>query len=326
MSGFILTHVYSGQPGLTAARFMRLRLARLYPTHISALVLLAALLPWRLIVYAGPDRDATFAALLAKLLLVDSLVPNVPIQYAWNGVSWSLSTEMFFYLAFPFLLAGFQTNWPWKLAGAAILSAIAYTLASAAGWAIEPTRANVPNLYLLSYASPLTRGFDFVLGMASYLLWRRFVRASLLSRTAWTLMETLALAGVAAWIFVGCAALARTAGNAWSLWALSSGGSWIFALTIVAFANARGAISQSLCARNWVWLGEISFSFYMLHQIIMRAFIYYWGETAWFSVVFAVCLIAAAANRQWIEGPCRRLILSTPARPAQKSSTAQARA
>ncbi|MGA2794941.1 MAG: acyltransferase, partial [Roseiarcus sp.] len=104
LSGFILTHVYSDQPGLTVRTFLTLRLARLYPTQLAALLLLVLLLPWREIVYTSPSADVSATALVAKLLLIDALWPTAPLTYSWNGVSWSLSTEMFFYLAFPLLL------------------------------------------------------------------------------------------------------------------------------------------------------------------------------------------------------------------------------
>jgi len=318
LSGFILTHVYIDQPGLTVRRFLTLRLARLYPTHLAALVLLVAVLPWRLIVYAGPSADASAPALGAKLLLVDALIPTAPMQYAWNGVSWSLSTEIFFYLAFPFLVAGLRANWPQKLALAALVAIVAYLLAATLGFGLAGTRANLPTLYQFAYSSPLARGFEFVLGMSAYVLWERLAPKLALSLALASGLEAALLILLALWIFAGNDSVAARAPALAHLWMIASGSCLPFALAIAVFASGRGLIGQALSWRPMVWLGQISFSFYMLHQIALRAFAYYWGAQAPLILVLGVSLALAGASWRWIELPGRRLVLAH-ARPARNA-------
>jgi peptidoglycan/LPS O-acetylase OafA/YrhL len=326
LSGFILTHVYIDQPGLTLRRFLTLRLARLYPTHIAALALLIAVLPWSLIVYSSPSPDVTGPALVAKILLVDSIVPTAPIQYAWNGVSWSLSTEMFFYLAFPLLLIDFRATWRKKLALAALVTALAYLGASALGMPFAGTRADVPTIYQAAYGAPLARGFEFVLGMAAYVFFERVIAPLELSRAWWTIIETSLLLALLYWVFVGCNATASRLPTLPHLWMIVSGSCWLFALVIAFFAPARGIIGAALSSAPMVWLGQISFSFYMVHQIVLRAFAWRWGPEAPVAIVLVTALLAAAAIFYLVETPGRRriLALSRRGKPAPLDAAAKA--
>lgn len=314
LSGFILTHVYLDKPDLTLRRFMSLRFARLYPSHIAALVLLLALLPWTLVVYRSPSPDVTGPAFVAKILLLDSLVPTAPFQYAANGVSWSISTEFFFYLAFPFLVVGLREDWLKKLALAALLCVCVYLGASALGLPIPATRADVATLSQLGYSNPLARGFEFTLGMATYVLWERHLKDRALTTLAWTLAELAALGLALGWTFSGSELLAWRLPPLGHLWLNASGSCFGFGLLIVVFAGARGYLGKALSMSAFVWLGEVSFSLYIVHQIVLRAVRYYWGADTPVLVAFAACLIVAAANHHAIEAPARRLILSLTAR------------
>src|SRR5450631_3764798 len=90
-------------------------------------------IPWDRIAFVGADAGMTAAAFFLKLLMLDALVPIPSIQFGANGVSWSLSTEMFFYLAFPLLIARFGSTWARKLTLAAVLAIAAYALAAWCG-------------------------------------------------------------------------------------------------------------------------------------------------------------------------------------------------
>ena len=316
LSGFILTHVYIDQSGLTLRKFLTLRFARIYPVHIAALMLLIALLPWSDIFFAGPSPDVNVPALVAKLLLVDSIIPTQPFQYSWNGVSWSISTEMFFYLAFPFLLANFRADWAKKLALAGLLTLAVYTGAQALGLQFFSTRANTPTLYQIAYCDPLARGFEFVLGMAAYLGYERFIAPLRRSGSFWSLVEAALLAVLIAWIFVWREAFGGLLPALPHLWVMTSGSCVLFALAIAALAPGRGLIGRALSAGWIVWLGQISFSFYMLHAIVMQAFRYYWGPQAPIAIVLVAALAVAAASYHGVETPARRWMLAIARRRA----------
>jgi peptidoglycan/LPS O-acetylase OafA/YrhL len=96
LSGFILAYTYEGQiDGASGrTRFWEARFARIYPVYLLSLVLsytLATSLP--------------FGTRLAVLGMVQAWNPlNPDMAGAWNYPAWTLSTEAFFYLCFPFLV------------------------------------------------------------------------------------------------------------------------------------------------------------------------------------------------------------------------------
>ncbi len=94
LSGFILSYTYSGQIAGRGGklRFWEARFARIYPVY-----LLALLLSW-------PFRgDPGLGLSMAVLTMVQAWNPfHVNYGGAWNSPAWTLSTEAFFYLLFPF--------------------------------------------------------------------------------------------------------------------------------------------------------------------------------------------------------------------------------
>jgi len=101
LSGFVLTWSFSCETSVK--EFYVHRLARIYPLHI--LCLLLSLLAYLFIRQPLAGYTGTPIGTIANVLLVHDWIPGHPeIRQAWNGVSWSLSAEFFFYLCAPFLI------------------------------------------------------------------------------------------------------------------------------------------------------------------------------------------------------------------------------
>ncbi len=102
LSGFILTYNYADraqQGALTARSFWSARFSRLYPVYAFSLLLSAGMLTLEL--QAHTRFDFGLGLVLTPLLLQGwhPLLTNF-----WNTPAWTMSTEAFFYLLFPWLI------------------------------------------------------------------------------------------------------------------------------------------------------------------------------------------------------------------------------
>src|SRR5258707_10891701 len=113
LSGFILTYAYPSLDRRGAARFFVARLPHIVPLYLVALLLYVLILPaW----YRDSVSSNTRGSGFLTAFFLQAWVPLYRVQTAFNGVSWSLSAEMFFYLCFPLLLWRWRQTWRVKLA------------------------------------------------------------------------------------------------------------------------------------------------------------------------------------------------------------------
>jgi len=100
LSGFVLMYSFGNGTGVTWLGYTYRRLTRIYPLHILCLVL--SLAAFKIIHAPLAGYTGTFWGTFANALLIHGWVPGHPeIRQAWNGVSWTLSCEFFFYLLAP---------------------------------------------------------------------------------------------------------------------------------------------------------------------------------------------------------------------------------
>jgi peptidoglycan/LPS O-acetylase OafA/YrhL len=150
--------------------------------------------------------------------------------------------------------------------------------------------------------------------MTLYVAWRRLNRLKVGNLPA-TLLESVALLTLVAWFAVGYPTVAPLL--AWSAgistWFVGSSACLAFGGVILAFASGQGLLSRLLSLRPFVWLGEVSFALYMVHQVLMKylhigVLLGRW-ESPSMPLVFALCLGSAALLHHAVELPARRLIL-----------------
>jgi peptidoglycan/LPS O-acetylase OafA/YrhL len=105
LSGFILSYNYVAKLGTRfqprrAVRFIRLRLARVYPVHFVTLVTSAVLVLIASALNASyqAQSENTVLTFVENLFLIQAWFGQ---PYSWNGVAWSVSAEWFAYLLFP---------------------------------------------------------------------------------------------------------------------------------------------------------------------------------------------------------------------------------
>ena len=148
LSGFVLAYNYADRfrtlRWAGVLRFLALRLARIYPVHVATL-LLVALMVWggRRIGYQLTDAGYSAHDFVLNLVLAQTWVPE--FRLTWNYPSWSISSEWFAYLLFPFGAA-------WVLRGLTTpVRAVTFGLVSLAGsiallwfWRTGPFSALLP--------------------------------------------------------------------------------------------------------------------------------------------------------------------------------------
>lgn len=188
------------------------------------------------------------------LLLLQAWVPASSWTYAYNGPSWSLSCEAFFYAMFPVIGHAAKRFSPWHLA---IL---------AGGWLIVGAGAVVwffPERQWdwLLYINPLYRIGEFALGIAL----ARLVRSGL---RPFSRIWALGLMGTGYLTSVGLSALGVYVHVFVTDLLMLPG----FAFVIVSYAQLdlsgrSTAVTRSTIAGR---LGEASFALYLVHQLLMR--------------------------------------------------------
>lgn len=310
LSGFILIYTYHRRfTGRLAWRDVRefyvARFARIYPVHVVATAS-AVLVLWR---FGGTVWDVSGAAtreaaVAAQLLLVQSWIPDERLYLGINAPAWSISTEMFFYVAFPFMARSLLRSF-----GASTPRVV--WIAAAMPWAIAVAVALVPHPIGVwtAYVLPPVRLADFVVGM---LLGIAFLRsrpsresAARATAARATGIEAIALAAVAAAI-----ALSPLAPNAlrYSLYLMP-----FWAGLIGVFVHEAGAISRLLRRPVFVALGRASFSFYLIHWPVIAVI---GGTLGWahpvvsMLVAFGISIALSFALFHKVEQPMRIRIRS----------------
>jgi peptidoglycan/LPS O-acetylase OafA/YrhL len=308
LSGFILTYVHpqlSG-PGDTK-KFLIARFSRIWPTHIVTLLLFFALC-----ISCDIETVGGWLVFAVNVLALQSWTLNERYFLTLNAPSWSISTEFFFYLCFPFLIKSIDRTWLPKLAlglGLSFGSVLLATWFRSANYGL--VLGWTPDLIVVN---PVCRLLEFITGMTLALAYRHFSRdkQSLLSAT---ILELAAVAGVVLALTVPLAIQVPDHMEVLKRWFIYCGIAPMYGLLILTVALSRGFLSRILSWKILVHLGEISFSLYMFHSIILYWFythaIYLSDWSTWQKCLCAVVLslLAARINFVVVETPCRRWLV-----------------
>lgn len=287
LSGFVL--VWSYRDGESGWTFLRRRAAKIYPNHVVTFLAALAVAAW----FADPVLPW---AAIGNLFLVQAWIPLNGYFYSINNVSWSLSCELAFYLCLPLVV-------PWlRRARTGVLRAVlvAAPLLILALW---PGQHLVPEeqRWWFTQIFPVTRSFEFWMGAAA---------AELMRRNRWRGpgLTTASLAFVATW---AVAALWIRA----EFWAALLAVAYLLVITAAADADVRGRRTPWR-SRPMLWLGEVSFAFYLVHVLVMVTVLRLtgnWGTglPGWRGPLavlgfLLLTLALAAVLHRWVEEPMMR--------------------
>jgi peptidoglycan/LPS O-acetylase OafA/YrhL len=313
LSGFILSYTYPRLAGGgETMEFFRARFARLWPCHAATAMLALALGGWA--IFAQFSWQKATAILAANLLMLHGLIPLPDFYFSLNSVSWTISTEFFFYLMFPILLVAAQRSIAVPLAVSALIAALGVGLYAYGA----PRGLTTLSVDEAIYFNPLVRLFEFVLGMAACSLFWRLRGVVFWKPHFGTALEAAVLVLVL-FVMVGTRWIRTWSGlhiEAVIYYIQGSGAGPVFALMMAIFALQRGWISALLGSPALVALGSISYALYLTHPFIVRCFSDNSG-TGWFNtdpawlaylVLWTGCAAIASILYVFLERPAQALL------------------
>lgn len=248
LSGFVISLAYlrPGSKRFDWGGFFRARFARLYPLHLVTTLAMAAGVAM-LAYQRGEPLDERYSAwsALRELTLLGAM-PVIAAERLWNYPSWSISVEWWSYFTvFPLIL--------WLRGSSARTLAIGFcVLACGVGiglYFFDPTRV------FIGWPAFLRAAVGFGLGWVVWEVWKRGaqpVRAG----------YPMALLAVMLLAIYAIPAMRADDHDAWLLLPL-------YPLLIHALANADRQPGNALNRRTVVWLGEISYSIYLVHPLVL---------------------------------------------------------
>jgi len=353
LSGFVIHYNYStlisSRAGLK--EFFIARFARLYPLYFLCvcfdLLMKFSYNQFPIDRMGALPYYATLTQSWAYMVIKDhSLIYQFGLL---PQVTWSISTEFFFYLAFPFICI-----WVSKLKSVRsglTSSVIVCVAAIATSNAIYTNYANINQLGTslfgpvaaieqdslfrwLAYFSPYMRIFEFALGCLCAFIYMKMKKTSVSEREQrfglW--LSITAIVCLPIWhslMFSGPGA------SRWRLLFtplhLNIGAGPLLAIVIFCCARYQTFLSSAMSGRKIVLCGEASYSIYLLHFLIINAFRYEsatitsWnvglGVAAQFIVVLAATVGLALVSYTLIEVPSRNGIRRLAASISQRQSS-----
>jgi peptidoglycan/LPS O-acetylase OafA/YrhL len=242
LSGFVISLANDRWKGWRG--YLLGRVTRIYPSHW--IVTFALVLGWMIMRYHLYLLSSWRVDLL-NLLLLQAWVPRADYYLSLNAVSWSLSVEMFFYVAFLFLR---------RLSDAQIytLSILSYLILAGVALGLD----DWADPYWSFYINPVARLPEFLAGMALYRLYRG----------GWLIMPSVPNIDFLFWL-ASMLAVAAFLGHRrvdaiyfYSLLPLPF-------CVLIMISLLRDGSSAYMTNRFLVLLGESSFALYLIHQPVI---------------------------------------------------------
>lgn len=305
LSGFIMCYVYrrhfEARVGWADySRFICLRLIRVYPVHFATLMVFVGFEFIQLfLVSAGylsgitvfTNQSSVFS-LVANVFLIHSW--GVVDVIGWNQPSWSISAEFFAYLVFPFLMVWLNAGRP---AAMVLLSILSIVLLLTVQLTVGSLNTSI-NLGVL-------RGLGgFVAGMIVFYHAGHVAR---LGAGALNFLQSISVIGILAVMHFGVPEILVMP---------------FFALLVFASSADRGWVARFSRLRPVYFLGLISYSLYMTHNIVTQVFHKRWatffpklsfvfeGPWVWLLLAVETVLIIVTAYLFYalLENPSRRYL------------------
>ncbi len=295
LSGFVLAYSYKNKMEhhkITNKEFWIARVARIYPLHLITLMIS---IPVSLNFVLNAKIITVASVFIAHIFLLQSYIPQETFYFNFNGPSWSISDEFFFYLMFPFLINFFYSK-------KSIVVLFLYSML----FLVTLFFVKKELLKSLLYINPLFRLFDFILGIILFNFYVKLKNINWFGYKA-TICEFLVIA-IFLLFFLNHDSIEQQYRYSIYYWIPMS-------LMILVFSFNRGFLSKILSSKTLFVFGEISFSFYMIHQLTfsyLKIIIFEnWiqlNPILFISISFSITLLLSYLSFLYIEKPLNLLI------------------
>lgn len=277
LSGFILTYVYENRllsNTISKKEFFLKRLIRVYPLHLITLLFS--------MFFVINEIHEKFWFFLSKLFfnvfLFQSFVPLNEFYFSFNGVSWNVSVLLFCYLLFPFFISFFSKislkRFTFFIIAALIL--------------IFSIMLLVPKKWHLAvfYISPIFRVVDFIFGIFLFKLSQVLQKKEF----NYNFLEISSLLLFFAFFIAANLFSESLLPFAYSIYF------WIpLGVLILIFNDEKGIISNKMFKKPlFIFLGTLSYPFYMFHQLLIRFFERFdfgLNSSSRLIYLFAICMV-----------------------------------
>ncbi|UOR06755.1 acyltransferase [Hymenobacter aerilatus] len=305
LSGFILSYNYDDKiinRKISFKKFWVARIARIYPLHIAGSIM--AILIIVNSVKSSADFFATPALsvsiFLSNITLLHSFIPDVKYFFSYNWVSWSISDELFFYIVFPFIIYFFVKN--------KLLIKFGWVLYLLIPVLIYYSGHSSYDNHKFFYINPFFRIVDFILGINLNQLFKLEIFSRLYKKKiSATVLEIMSIGMFAGFMYIH-EDVPQVYRYSCFYWLPMS-------LIIFSFAYQNGYLSSLISGYFFVLLGEMSFSFYIFHQLLVRYFVFENNLMVItenpYLLVFAILMTSLFVSylaHKYIELPCNAYI------------------
>ena len=291
LSGFILSLNYCelNLQKVNIIKFYKARIAMIYPIHLITLIVA--------LIFVVKEFD--WQTFLMQLTLTQSFSPIEKVFFSFNAPSWSISDEFFFYLLFPLLIVVFRKiSTLYKFLIFAIMTAVILAL----------------NVYLPAdkkhyyiYVFPISRLADFVLGILLFQICRFLRTKNLSSNTILTFQFISILVFIIA--FLGHQYI--NISYRYSIYYWLPMCLIILSLASAYYSNTESIFTKILSNKTLVYLGQVSFAFYMTHLLVIEILDYNFNIPNYILkafLIFIITLIVSIIVFEKIEKPANKLI------------------
>lgn len=254
LSGFVMTLSYEDKvesSSFVYKSYIIKRIKRICPLNIFCLALML-MLTVSLDYLTNSFKIYTYLLYILDLFLIQAWIPIKTVYFSGNAVAWFLSSMLFCYIAFPWILKRLKKN-------LVLLMLIVLSL-----YFIIIQFIHGDYIHALIYINPIFRVVDFMIGISLGIVLKK-KEINVKNKTISTCIEIFSICFVIISLLVYDNIPVKY-GTASLYWLPS-----LFLIYALAIGkNGVGIISCCLRNKTLVYFGSLSFPIYMIHRIVIR--------------------------------------------------------